>query len=227
MKLIPIALLLVFVVSAHAQKHYIDVGAAAQIGFLKLCNGNVSAKVPTGTGSLSYRFIGKKNVGVSVGAEVSGFTYKASLNTNDKWNTLSNISYSSTYLGLPVMVEIEGGKKRVGFVFHAGVMANFVLSYGGQYKTTSIQFYPVYSNTTEYHNQTLTPFTPVQIGIPAGGGIQVKLTRLLLLQLTIENRLFLKSFNGYEGTLNALGLREALTFDVKRKDTTEQKKPLE
>lgn len=219
MKFAPVTLLLLFSISIHAQKHYIDVGAAAQIGFLRLCNGDVSAKAPTGTGSLSYRFIGKQHVGVSLGAEVSGFTYKAGLNPTDKWNTLSNISYHSTYLGIPVMVEIEGGKKRVGFVFHAGVMANFVLSYGGQYQTASVQLYPVYSSTTENYNQTLTPFTPIQIGIPAGGGIQVKLTKLLLLQLTVENRLFLKSFNGYEGVVDALGLRVALTFDVKRKAT--------
>lgn len=211
-------ILLALSIATYAQSHYLDVGAGVNVGFINLSVRTPAVKKALPLVAVSYRFISKKEFGVSIGLECSGYKYFTSYGDHTKSSSVTQIYNNCAYLTVPLMAEIEGGHKKVRFLAHAGVLANFALAYKFNYNSYwETLGTPMWYRTLS--RNSLPPFTPVQIGVPVGLGLSIRLPQNLALNLTIENRLFFKSFYDFEGLVNTLGLKVAIAIGGKPKAT--------
>ncbi|MFN8285986.1 MAG: hypothetical protein U0V74_04495 [Chitinophagales bacterium] len=211
--------IVLFSFQAFAQYHFIGVGANISMGSLGVVGAEGGGRKPMGIVSIAYKFIGKKEVGFSLALESSGYTFSQHNGKSDKSSSYINVYNSSVYLTTPFMMEVLGGKRRCSFMFHAGVLVNFALYHKAGYDYYAY-YLPTFALVKEEHPRiAYNAFTPIHIGLPVGIGLGVVLSKSLSLNLSIEDRLFIKRLDSYNGIINTLGLKVELAFNLKRNNS--------
>jgi hypothetical protein len=170
-------------------------------------------------GACTYKYIGRKSIGFSVAIEVSGYniSYKSNTGTLVGSNSTNYASVKDVYLNTPLMVEFVLGKGKVRGIVHLGVSAKFSLTYSEKADNFTYSHVPPYTQSENYYSSIYPPFKLILAGFPAGLGVKIPLSKLLYMNITLENRLFFSPYSRYLGTVNNFGAKMALGFNVSPK----------
>ena len=215
-----LTLLLCAAIYVCSAQHSFEIGYTAGINNLKFNYTGSTAINMLNSGSISYKYIGKEHIGGSIGFEITGYKISPYNISADHLTSYRDVYNKYIYLSLPLMVEIKAGKRKVKGIFHTGAVATFAIQYQYSHKyytyTPPINGQPSSENLTVL-SQNYGNLQPMQFGIPIGGGIQVDVSKLLYLTVSIEDRLLFGGFKKISGgPINTLGLKLALGLNANK-----------
>lgn len=225
MKTILTLLIVALCLVTHAQ-HAVEIGYSAGLNINKFRFADPSpAKFSMlNSGGIAYRYMGARNVGVSVGLDVSGYKTR-NFEFQPYWSTTyKNVQQTYVYLSMPVMMEAIAGKKKTKFIIHSGIVVNYAIWYQLSYTQNSGGTHTnpnqVPTENTVQVEEKRTNLEPLQIGIPLGLGAHIPLSELFYMNITLENRAYIPDIRKSErvdGLLYTVGVRATLGINATKK----------
>lgn len=207
-------------------QHSIEIGYAAGLNINKFLFADPSpAKYSMlNSGGISYRYMGARNIGVSVGLDLSGYKTRV-FEFQPYWaTTYKNVQQTYVYLSMPVMMEAIAGKKKTKFIIHSGIVVNYAIWYQLNYTQNSGSTHTnpnqAPTENTVRVEEKRTNLEPLQIGIPLGLGAHIPLSELLYMNVTLENRAYIPDIRKNERSdalLYTVGVRVALGINAAKK----------
>lgn len=201
-------------------QHSIEIGYTAGMNNhkFKAANGTVASTLLSG--GIAYKYITKKGMGLSFGIDASGYNISPQSLNSSKFTSYRNLHNRYIYVATPIMLEVRGGKKKVQFGMHVGLVAMYGMYYRLQYtyseSTPPMGPYPATEKIT-ITDITYTDFKLIQIGLPLGIGAHINLSPRYYLEVSAEDRLLLGRIPKTEGLINTFGLRLALGINAIKK----------
>lgn len=200
-------------------QHSIEIGYTGGINNHAYVATDGSSVSMLNSGGVMYKFIGKKNVGVLLGVEISGYKFYGPGRSTAKFSGYSSVSNKSIYLSTPLMFAIRAGKKKVKFTFHTGAVVTYALKHSLNYTYSQIDPFVGPNNHTVHKETTenYSWFRPLKFGIPLGIGVHIDLSEKLYMVVNLEDRFLFGKIATSEGLINTFGIRVALGVNIPKK----------